>query len=182
MLKEMEELVIKSSRARTRAYDYLRSLEELRARANAYTKAFKLGYKPLPEDMFSWGLPEITERVKERTLKAAKAKRAKERKDVIAWVRGEKSTLRHTDTPYVRIVGEELQTSWGIRVPLNRALAVYRLATLCRKNGHTYIPRKRQLIGTWALDGITSDGTVRAGCHIIPYRVQKEAAKLSGVL
>lgn len=151
---------------------------------------------------------EVERKRREADERRAKLQAEQDRKDKEAlrkWLAGGGDVRPpHTRIPYVRVVDRisprsqmdehgcptpeprdvtvrEVQTSWGISVPLREALAIYRLAGIIRKCGHEFVPKKEHRVGGWRLDRIGSDGTVRAGCHVIPFQVQHEAAKLAGL-
>jgi hypothetical protein len=83
--------------------------------------------------------------------------------------------------PSARVAEYEVQTSWGVKVPLADAMKLYRMAGLVRIIGKTWRPSKRHQIGGWPVDHIAADGTLKAGCHVIPFKVQQEAARLAGL-
>jgi hypothetical protein len=124
-----------------------------------------------------------------RTAKweAATARRRQEAQDradkmpelLAAWRRGENppALINHgwdmlsVDLPtMLRLVGDEVETSKGARVPVPHAIAG--LATVKRVmergveyqcNGHTIH------LGHYPIDRITVDGTLHAGCHVITF-------------
>lgn len=101
------------------------------------------------------------------------AKRAEKQKEYLsAWLRGEDTGYMSLyDVPVqLRIVGDEIETTKGARFPVShakRGLALVR-AVMSRgeewhTNGHTCH------LGHYSLDRITPDGTVYAGCHVVPF-------------
>jgi hypothetical protein len=178
MVAQMQDSLKKAKRARSYKSLYMGEAEKLRTMANQYAKAFALNIPELPalENMEEW-VAKALER--ERQEKLAQDKRDKEA--IRKWLRGETHSAPRTRIPYVRVYNGEVQTSWGIRVPLRRAMALYRLATHCKACEHEYRPRKRQTIDGYPIDLIDTAGSIRAGCHFLPYSVQHEAAKLAGL-
>jgi hypothetical protein len=70
----------------------------------------------------------------------------------------------------LRIVGDEIETSKGVSFPLahaKRGLAlvesVIQSGEEWHRNGHTCH------LGHYQIDRVTPDGTVYAGCHVVPY-------------
>lgn len=109
------------------------------------------------------------------------AREAANREKILEWLNGAAINPPHTKTPYVRVRGDIVETSWGVKVPLRRARALYRLARICKACGHEYVPAKPQTIDHWQIDRISADGTIKAGCHILPLAIQRRAAELAGV-
>jgi|SRR5579871_45240 hypothetical protein len=79
----------------------------------------------------------------------------------------------------LRIVGNVVETSRGARVPVSHAKLALRLVrhtvTTGREYKRTVEPFK---IGAYAVDKITTDGTLHAGCHVIPLSAIEEIAPL----
>lgn len=77
----------------------------------------------------------------------------------------------------LRIAGEEIETSWGARVPLAAAPMVWNLVERARQAGgyestgfgKALRSAGRIKIGDYPLDRIDADGTLHAGCHTIPH-------------
>jgi hypothetical protein len=70
----------------------------------------------------------------------------------------------------LRIIRDELQTSQGARVPLSDAIALTSFAALCRSRGKEWRRTGEQKrVGSFAVDRITENGDIVAGCHIIPW-------------
>ncbi len=171
----------KASRARSNKPWRLESAENYRREANAYRDFFEL--QSLVPEIEDADLETALKNAAEERKQAAARQAKRDRKKLAAWCRGEEgAACPHTSIPYVRVMGDTLETSWGIKVPLKRALAIFRLARICKRTSKRYVPAKHQEIGGWRLDHITSDGTVRAGCHVIPFDIQHRAAKLAGLL
>lgn len=80
------------------------------------------------------------------------------------------------------VIGQELVTSWGARVPLADAIKVFRFAKLCRENGKAWHANgKRVYCGHYQIDKIMPDGGFRAGCHLINWPEIESAAILADV-
>lgn len=90
-----------------------------------------------------------------------------------AWMRGEDIDPYHFSryTPtLLRVVDGEIETSMGAVFPITHAKRGLALVDMARtlgkewqRNGHTCH------IGHYQIDRITPDGTVYAGCHIVPF-------------
>ncbi|MDE2103155.1 MAG: hypothetical protein KGL39_38270 [Patescibacteria group bacterium] len=66
--------------------------------------------------------------------------------------------------------GQQIETTRGARIPVDHAPRLWRLIEACRasqreyvRNGHT------EHAGVYAIDKVAADGTLTAGCHVIPY-------------
>lgn len=80
------------------------------------------------------------------------------------------------------VIGQELVTSWGARVPLADAIRVFKFAKLCRESGKAWHANgKRVYCGHYQIDKIMPDGGFRAGCHLINWPEIEAAAILADV-
>jgi hypothetical protein len=163
------------------AGDIIRAIHKI----NAILQLWQLDHIPqreVPEDIAAFAASHEERRKAER-IEEDKADREKIKK----WLNGEDVVPPHTRIPYVRVMPSprvaeyEVQTSWGVKVPLADAMKLYRMAGLVRIVGKIWRPSKRHQIGGWTVDHIAADGTLKAGCHVIPFKVQQEAARLAGL-
>lgn len=70
----------------------------------------------------------------------------------------------------LRISGNEVETSHGVRVPLSHALRVLRAVQRVVSSGVEFVPNGHTLhVGHYTVDRIQADGTLKAGCHVISY-------------
>lgn len=82
----------------------------------------------------------------------------------------------------LRVSGEEIQTSWGARVPLAAAPMVWSLVRRAmRQGGWTPSGLGRVMIGHYSVDNISADGTMRAGCHTIKFAELQRMARTLGL-
>jgi len=129
---------------------------------------------------------EAAEREARRAADEARAKRAAEveaqrTEQAMEWVKGERDHAPHTSLPYVRVKGDTLETSYGAKVPLTAALGVFRLAERCAERATAFTPDETIKLGDFRLDHISPEGTIRAGCHLIPLDRARMAASLAGL-
>lgn len=179
---KIEKAATLAVRARSNREWRIRAMEAIVSEANSYAKLF--GYKP----KFVALDAEALEALKIKAAKEAKreekrtAKRNAERqaqhnarmaeilaKDLPAWMNGGPNVPFHlgdfTGTDYMRLRGDEVETSRGARVPLahvRRAMQLVMaipLGTEWHSNGHT-IP-----VGHYTIDRVDAAGTVFVGCH-----------------
>jgi len=177
-LEEIKTNLDKASRARGRKMDYIHAADHARNEANLYTRVFKLGKRQLerPENMDS-----LIEAWRADQKLKQEARDKADRGKLKAWLSGSDIRPAHTRIPYVRVKGDQVQTTWGVSVPLRQAVALFRLARVCKATGKAFSPVKRHAIGHYSLDKITEEGTLRIGCHVIPLKVQAVAAKQIGL-
>jgi len=82
-----------------------------------------------------------------------------------------------------QIIGGELQTSHGARVPLTHALRVFRFLKLCRDKGQAWQANGKTLrVGHFAVDSVAASGDFVAGCHRIYWKEVERLAASLGVL
>lgn len=81
--------------------------------------------------------------------------------------------FRHVDRAWstlVRRKGDQLQTSQGASCPWSHAVAAFLVAQNCRQWGETYQSNGHSIrVGHFKVDRIEADGTLKAGCHTIPF-------------
>jgi hypothetical protein len=103
-----------------------------------------------------------------------------------AW--GEDYEALRTSAVMLRVDGEQIETSWGARIPLAAAPMVWNMVKRAREFGpfnaaqSAYAPaRFKPRIGDYPLDRIDADGTLVAGCHTIPYSELASMARTLGL-
>lgn len=186
ILSKLPDIALRAKRARVRTAWHVSHYREEVARYNRINTLWRIRRKPLE-------VPATLDAMIAEA-EAAEAKRAAEqdKRDRIAirkWFAGEDVRPPHTRTPYVRVVSlpnypaprRVVQTSWGVTVPLRAALAAYRLAKCCAAKGKAFRPVKDHRFAGFRLDHITAEGTILAGCHVIPLEVSRMAAKAAGL-
>lgn len=178
--ERIQALELKTARSRSNAEYNKTELDRLLAEANHYCSFFGLRNRFKLNDASSIGeLVRIqSEKArKDNALKEAKRKRdharaiAEAQKELKSWIAGETPYFPHIiPDVYLRIVGDEVQTSLGAVIPVKHArlgLAIVRRAVATNteyvRNGHTIH------LGPYAIDRIGVDGTLTAGCHTIRY-------------
>jgi hypothetical protein len=176
-----------ASRARVQQAWKIETAERTIAEANAYCQAHKLATRFIatftPDD-----LRAARERARVADAKKSAERRAREQAQaalyaerLARWINGEGEAWTNIPGPVrLRIMGEEIQTSKGARVPVAHAARVWRLVRACvstgsvyQRNGHT------ERVGEFAIDRVDEDGTLTAGCHTVAYA---ELARIAGLL
>ena len=104
------------------------------------------------------------------------------------WVAGADVSPPHTRDLRLRVTGDELQTSWGARVPLCDAIRVFRVAAICRANKRPCCDFRQgpcedaARVGDFQVDHIDEYGTIRAGCHLIGWSESERVAQSLGLI
>lgn len=95
---------------------------------------------------------------------------AREIAKIDEWRNGNGTLHWNLHGTYMRVVGDEVQTSKGARFPVAHAIKAYPIIKACHDrqtpwhtNGHTVH------LGPYKLDAITPAGDVVAGCHRVPW-------------
>lgn len=178
MVDEMRACLSKATAARKHGTHWLQQAQRWAGEANRYTAAFGFDVPPVEaEELDGAALERIREaKAEEKRREVARTREASER-----WKRGETDRAPHTSRPALRVRGDVLETSWGIRVPLSEALPVFRLALRCAAAGREFVPERRHSVGGWTLDRITARGDVVAGCHVLTMAEQQDAAERAGI-
>ncbi len=141
------------------------------------------------------GAPEkrAAEAEKRRAAKArAEAKRAAEiaaqnAEAISEWRAGARHSLPYGAAApggfaMLRVRGDKLETSQGASVPLADAVRVFQFVKLVRARGETWQRNGATIrVGGFMVDRIAPDGTMRAGCHLIPWAEIEAAAEAASV-
>jgi hypothetical protein len=86
------------------------------------------------------------------------------------WLSGDSDSAPYTSADYLRIKGDEVQTSRGVSVPVAHAIALYQTICKVRERGEPFEPNGHTIhIGLYTVSRIDADGTLHAGCHTIAW-------------
>jgi hypothetical protein len=188
---ESKEALGKAERGRKYGEYSLREAFSARESARAYAKFFGLktpDFSFLPKGK---KLATLRATIAERTARAkvadaqadarAQARRAEEQR-IRALEMPEKIEAWRAGNPHVdrwalrglpvmlRIKGREVETSLGVRVPIEHAARALKFIRACVSAGREYVRNGHtEHIGHYSIDKVTADGTLHAGCHVIPY-------------
>jgi hypothetical protein len=70
----------------------------------------------------------------------------------------------------LRIKGDRVETSKGAQFPVSDAVRAYPLIKKVKDMGETWVTNGHKIpLGHFRIDRIESDGTVKAGCHIVQW-------------
>lgn len=156
---------------------------------NRYTKAFRLGYKAIPDmddEQILQSCGVIAEQARKVRAKARATEKARleleaaeAQDDLEKWLAGEKSELH--DHPFIelRMKGDVVQTSKGAEFPVSHAKRAWELIKQA-KDPATRKLAKGMRVGHFTIDLLRSDGSVVAGCHDIGFTAMKRLANEQG--
>ena len=78
----------------------------------------------------------------------------------------------------LRVNGEEIETSQGARIPAHHAARLWKAIEFVRASGAPYERNGHSIrAGNYHVDRIEVDGTLRAGCHVIPHSELRSMAR-----
>lgn len=180
--KRITDALQRAKRARKWAGVYLGDAARLIREHNQYIAAFGLTAAPavMPADIEEAVLA-ATAAQREAEARREALRRETYKATIDAWLGGAKVACPHTATALVRVNGDRVETSWGASVPLADARVLFELAQRAVATGKTIRPSTPVHVGTYTLDHVSADGTLRVGCHLITYADQQRAAQLAGI-
>jgi len=172
--------------------------KKARIAANSFTDFFtsRKGIPPLPNDAELAAIYQEQERKRQERQAARDAKRSarwrayeEERKRTAEeWAARMPELLEHwragetvPELSYcygyydglpvaLRLKGDMVETTKGARIPVSHAIAALALLRRLKANGQTYQRNGHTIhLGHYSLDSFDSDGTLTAGCHVIPW-------------
>lgn len=110
----------------------------------------------------------IQARIAELRPELERQEREENAEKLESWLSGQSAYAPRMSRIYCRVVGDEVQTSAGARVPLSDALRVVEIAKRCRMTGEAFA---RDTFATGVHKGIRVDGkgNVTIGCHELPW-------------
>lgn len=182
-IDEKQNMVARARKAEKREYLY-HSLTSLVDEANHFAAFFSLAdrFEVLEDfDNLRASLAEVDKaKRKAERERLAEVRRLAEEK-IARWKQGENVQLPYSlDTVYLRIEGEELVTSKGARVPVSHARRGLAIVQACRARGEGYKRNGHTIhLGHYAIDEITAEGNVKAGCHRVEWA---EIERIAGEL
>ena len=197
-------LAIKSAKSKPSRAKLLDRLISAIENANAYLKwaglhermKMPVGYSVWVQEKVEWDRAvEARREVQREKYREAyersyreeakrRAERAAKMPELIeAWKRGENPPALQGYGMYnlpcmLRIVGSEIQTSLGARVPLDHARKALPLVLRVFETGNPFIPNGKTIrLGFYEVSRITPDG-IKVGCHHIPRQEIERIAPL----
>lgn len=195
-VEDARKAAIKAKRARLYGETYANEARELLSEAAKFNAFFKLGgtvpafSELVTDEQFADMQKKAREAAKVRRACEEARKLQQQKNDAEsfeAWKRGEGWSCPwsyQTDTngsAFLRIKGDEVQTSRGAQVPLHHARRVFRFVKACKEQGREWHSNGAQVrIGYYHLDKVTSAGDIKAGCHVLSWERIAECAQAGG--
>lgn len=172
-LADIDGKLAKSATARERAEAYLECALYAASIARKYAGIFGLSWD-IPEPKIT---PDFLEKLKAaRKAKAAETrernarKLAEEKENIEQWLAGKCDRLSYGLPVFLRIKGDQVQTSKGAVVPLEHARRLWPIIERVRASGTPYVRNGHsERVGHFTVDKIAANGDVKIGCHDIPY-------------
>lgn len=82
----------------------------------------------------------------------------------------------NTNATYLRLNGETIETSKGIKLnDMKQAQTLFGIAERCKRLGKPFTEHIRVM--QYTLNKVTENGTIKIGCHTIPYKETENIAK-----
>ena len=182
--QQVSENIVKASRARSNASYLLETAANYQANANRYLEFMgdRRRVDKLPANFSA--LMDQARIKKARAEEQADAQQVElEKRHITEWRTGTWNGVLWHVPVMLRIKGDEIETSKGARIPLDHAPHLFKLWRTCidtgrdyQRNGHT------EYAGTFAIDSITADGTLRAGCHVLDAAELERMAQTLGYM
>jgi hypothetical protein len=185
-----KEQALKLSRARKNQAFYLSQMQKLIEEAARFCNFFNLEALAFPDQ------DKIIEQAKARAAEYEAAEkirreniRAKALENLRVWLKGRSASiyeLTKLDKTYLRVKGDDIETSRGVVFPVADAIKVYPLIKKIVEGENTndltfHIDSAKPKLGHFKIDMITYQGTVYAGCHVVEFDQIKACAEKLGL-
>jgi hypothetical protein len=175
--REAEENLLNASRARTRKDFYLNQARAFEREFFEFCKAFKIKHPAARKKTLlpAGRVEELKREAVEASKKEAAAREAREKREAAAlkkeraeWRTGKHSRVTGGET-MLRLKGEEVETSRGASVPLDKARELFRLWQGWRNDPQRLAGfLSGREIGNFTISDVQVD-YVRIGCHTLNY-------------
>lgn len=116
--------------------------------------------------------------------KTAKLKKLADYADTVSeWQSGLHRFIPRDLGPFLRILGDQVETSLGVLFPVSHAIKGLRFVRAVRESGQPYKRNGHTIhLGHYAIDSIDKRGNVTAGCHKVPWvEIDRIAPQLEAV-
>lgn len=189
--RNIDNLRAKASVARSRKDEYIDSAVSAADSFNAFAEALGSSERIDRNAVATKDLEAIRARVKEAQAKERARKEEQQRIDrmnaadaIAAWRSGEYiPTWKFHGLTILRVVGDEVQTSHGARIPVEHAKRLWPLVMRVLCSGKSYNPTDKSIhLGVYQLNMIRADGSIVVGCHDIPYSELETIARKVGLI
>jgi hypothetical protein len=103
---------------------------------------------------------------------------------ISAWRNGHRIDLPWNDsTAHLRVKGDNIETSRGAVFPVEHGKKAFSLIVACREHAREYIRNGHTIhLGNFAIDRVSSNGDVHAGCHFVAWSEIEHVARELGLV
>jgi hypothetical protein len=181
---KIKELSQKLINARQRKSFYICEIERYKRQIIQYCETFKCknllntdrkSVLNAPIENLSNEIIRTTKKRKEANKRKAYKKK---REDIKKFLNSKISYINSTDDIYLRLDGDNILTSKGVQIPVERCKELWPLIQRCVTKKVTWKENGKNFkIAYYRVNEIKNDGTVKAGCHTIRYEILKDMAK-----
>jgi hypothetical protein len=189
-VRRISELLGKAKRARVNRDWLEREALALREQLRGYLAYFDLTAVRLPEsdelDAIEAWIKGHEEEERQRREAAARIAEQAARRDQAEQIQRFLAGDPHASyiagaSPMLRVVGDEVETSLGARFPVAHAIRGLAFVRAVRASGREYVRNGHTIhLGPYVIDRIETDGTVRAGCHVVRWEeIERISSELS---
>lgn len=189
----LPDLLLKASKARANREMYLNEAKYIMAQANAFFDLEENTTYPRFDVAKELGvdLAELAkaarqaEKLKRQKLIERAARIAADNAEAISKWRDDTSVclpwnVAGSADTMLRVVGDEIETSRGAKVPLSVAPTLWKMVLRAKAKHNDYTPGIE--LGHYKLNKISSEGDITVGCHFIKFReLERMARKLDYV-
>lgn len=177
-----------SKHINARKYSYLPDLVSLLDKLNTFANAFKCkhlltgkarkaiynGYNREQVQSLYFS-PYQIEAHKQRKRNEIERQRKREANAIKEFKAFECNYL-NTNATYLRLRGETIETSKGIKLnDMKQAQTLFNIAERCKRLNKPFTEHIRVM--QYTLNKVTENGTIKIGCHTIPYKETENIAK-----
>lgn len=174
-----------AARARANKAWALEAAKKLADEANQYADKFKLRHKRIDSSVIDLdSLKTELAATQARKAKATKRAQAKARKEaaktIERWKDGEPVQIpRGINKVYLRIRGDQIETSQSARFPVDHAARAWHVISACKKTGREWRANGEQVkLGYYTVNRVKPNGDLIAGCHYVEYSESTRIASL----
>lgn len=168
-IAEARHNLVEARTATTRA-DRTSALVSLVEEANAYCEMFGIRTRFKHEVDIEALKAEIVEAERKAavTLKRREARKMKEAREALdKWKAGEAVQVPRLNTHFMRVNGDEIETTLNATVPVSHVrLVIPKVMELVNSGTEWHTNGETIRLGQYSLTSISADGTVRVGCHV----------------
>ncbi len=177
---QISENLFRSSRAKVKSYFYDGEVARWIRNRRLFSDAFGLGWEEIDNQDQLLAAAEASAKSAAAEKKAAKQRRIEDQATALArWKNGE-NVWRVFEVTALRLKDDVIQTTKGASIPVEHAKKIWPLLKRLKDSGKSYERNGHSIhLGHYIVDSFSLNGTLKVGCHYIPWKeLQEMAAKL----